>query len=181
MPRKWQCMLRDTRGRWESVKIDKRGSREHCGSARRIRIRSALPPRLIVTYAIRRRGTDYWQIPCERVHLTRVFVALFGPYLRALVEENSKFPPVVFAPRRFIHPSRLRHYIRILCASIVWFSDVWHDKFSRKYIFTMAGRYYERLVFKVRSILSIKLIFFVLNNNGTWKNFVRSKLLLLNC
>lgn len=147
----------------ESVKIDKRGSREHCGSARRVRIRSTLPPRLIVTCAICRRGTDYWQIPCERVHLTGVFVALFGPYLRAFVEENSKFPPVVFAPRRFTHPSRLRYYIRTLYASMAWFSGVWHDKFSRReYIYIYihdAWRWYrERLLLTVRSISSIKRI-----------------------
>lgn len=87
----------------ESVKIDKRGSREHCGSARRVRIRSALPPRLIVTCAIRRRGTDYWQTPCERMHLTGVFVVLFGPYLPCSRRRKPEVPSGSLCPAA-IHP-----------------------------------------------------------------------------
>lgn len=155
--REWEGgMPRDIRAGDESAKIDKRGSRQHCGSALRIRN----PPRASATVNRDVRwGTDYWQTPCERMHLTggfrRALVRSLSPSLP--VEENSKFPPVVFAPRRFIHfspfppplfslhpsPPQLSPSSRGLYTYSLRFDGsilrcVRHGKFSRRYIFTTA-------------------------------------------
>lgn len=135
----------------EERRAQRSTSGSHVAEARRGYEFVGLPPWLIVTYAM---------LPGNRLLANTVWKGAPDRGFRRARSLSPRSPskktrnslPVVFAPRRFIHPSSTLHTYSLRSDGSIF--RVWHGKFPPRY-FRDSYRYRKRLFLTVCPILSI--------------------------